>query len=330
MRRRADHPESTHFAARNEARIRSIQPGGGTIMRLELAWGYVRRWYLWTFRRGYVERMQRLRKGSENRCPHPVLDPRDLKFHRNLGGYYWETHDDPFAWRDNLPFARVGLAELLVFSTLLFGMTAVVASVGVSHRVTGAWAMAFSLVTAVLTVMGLLVVWFFRNPRRRIPAEPGVVVAPADGKVVEIEEVPHDDFVGGPAIKIGIFLSIFNVHINRVPVDCRVVALSYRPGKFLNALRPESARENEQLAIRLEQRGPSGRRLIVRQITGAIARRIVCWLKPGDELAIGEQFGMIKLGSRTELVLPREGLTLSTAIGQHVKAGSSVVGRYVN
>lgn len=299
-------------------------------MRLELVWGCVRRWYLWTFRRRYVERMQRLRKGTENRCPHPVLDPRDLKFHRNLGGYYWETHDDPFAWRDNLPFARVGLAELLVFSTLLFGMAAVVAAVGISHRVTGAWAIGFSVVTAVLIVMGLLIVWFFRNPRRRIPTEPGVVVAPADGKVVEIEDIPHDEFLGGPAIKIGIFLSIFNVHINRVPVDCRVVGLSYRPGKFLNALRPESARENEQLAIRLEQRGPAGRRMIVRQITGAIARRIVCWLKPGDELAIGEQFGMIKLGSRTELVVPREGLTLATAIGKHVKAGSSVVGRYAN
>jgi phosphatidylserine decarboxylase len=329
--RRSHEPATTSDpASPGEARIRSIQPGGGTIMRLELAWGYVRRWYLWTFRRGYVERMQRLRKGTENRCPHPVLDPRDLKFHRNLGGYYWETHDDPFAWRDNLPFARVGLAELLVFSTLLFGMAAIVASVGISHRVTGAWAVAFFVVTAVLAVMGLLVVWFFRNPRRRIPTEPGVVVAPADGKVVEIEDIPHDDTVGGPAIKIGIFLSIVNVHINRVPVDCRVVGLSYRPGKFLNALRPESARENEQLAIQLEQRGPAGRRMIVRQITGAIARRIVCWLKPGDELAIGEQFGMIKLGSRTELVLPREGFTLETAIGRHVKAGSSVVGRYAS
>jgi phosphatidylserine decarboxylase len=205
-----------------------------------------------------------------------------------------------------------------------------VAAVGTSHRVTGAWAIAFSVVTAALTVMGLLVVWFFRNPRRRIPTEPGVVVAPADGKIVEIEVVTHDDFVGGPAIKIGIFLSIFNVHINRVPIDCRVVGLSYRPGKFLNALRPESARENEQLAIQLEQRGPAGRRMIVRQITGAIARRIVCWLKPGDELAIGEQFGMIKLGSRTELVLPHEGFTIATRIGEHVKAGSSVVGRYAS
>jgi phosphatidylserine decarboxylase len=95
-------------------------------------------------------------------------------------------------------------------------------------------------------------------------------------------------------------------------------------------MRPESARQNEQLGIQLEQMGPVTRHLIVRQITGAIARRIVCWLKPGDELSIGEQLGMIKLGSRTELVLPREGFTLATRVGEHVKAGSSVVGRYGN
>ena len=118
------------------------------------------------------------------------------------------------------------------------------------------------------------------------------------------------------------------MHINRVPVACRVVGLTYRRGKFLNALRPESARENEQLGIQLEQLGAVSRHLVVRQITGAIARRIVCWLKPGDELAIGEQLGMIKLGSRTELVLPRDGFTLATAIGRHVNAGSSVLGRY--
>jgi phosphatidylserine decarboxylase len=328
LRRRKDTPNPGRDEPRIDARIRSIQPGGGTIMRLELAWGYVRRWYLWMFRRGYVERMQRLRKGTENRCPHPVFDPRDLKFFRNQGGYSWDRRDDPFAWRDNLPFARAGLAELLVFSVLLFGMAVVVAWIGVSHHVTGGWAAGFITITTALTVMGLLVVWFFRNPRRRIPDEPGVVVSPADGKVVEIEEIPHDEFIGGPALKIGIFLSIFNVHINRVPVACRVVGLTYRPGKFLNAMRPESARENEQLGIQLEQTGPVTRHLIVRQITGAIARRIVCWLKPGDELSIGEQLGMIKLGSRTELVLPREGFTLATRVGEHVKAGSSVVGRY--
>ncbi len=178
-------------------------------------------------------------------------------------------------------------------------------------------------------VLGLFIVWFFRNPRRDIPQAPGLVVSPADGKVVHIAEIEHDDFLGGPAVEIGIFLSIFNVHINRVPVAARVIGLRYRKGKFLNALRPESARENEQLAVRIEESTAPHRRMIVRQITGAIARRIVCWVKPGDELAPGEQFGMIKLGSRTELVMPREpGLRIETRLGDMVQAGSSVLVRY--
>lgn len=313
------------------AQLPCIQPGGGVVMRLELAWGYVRRWWLWTFRRGYVRRMERLRKGDRNQCLHPVLDPRDLKFYRNRRGYYWERKDDPFAWRDGLPFARVGLAELLLFSLSLFGMAAVVVWVGLANRVTGWWGAGFAFFASVLTVLGLLVVWFFRNPRRRIPSAPGTVVSPADGLVVEIEEVEHDEWIGGPAIKVGIFLSIFNVHINRVPVACRVKQLRYVPGKMLNALRPESARENEMLAIYVEEAGAAGRgrRMIVRQITGAIARRIVCWLKPGDQLAIGEQLGMIKFGSRTELVLPKEGFETAVRLKQTVQAGSTVIGRYV-
>ena len=178
-------------------------------------------------------------------------------------------------------------------------------------------------------VLGFFIIWFFRNPRRRIPQAPGLVVAPADGKVVQIEEIAHDEFIGGPAIQIGIFLSIFNVHINRTPVSARVIGIRYRKGKFLNAMRPESSRENEQLAVRLEEATEPYRRMIVRQITGAIARRIVCWVKPGDELAAGEQFGMIKLGSRTELVVPREpGLHIECRIGQMVQAGTSVLARY--
>jgi phosphatidylserine decarboxylase len=187
---------------------------------------------------------------------------------------------------------------------------------------------AWMLVTA-LIVIGLLIVWFFRNPNRKIPEGEGLVVAPADGKVVLIEELEHDEFVGGPAVQIGIFLSIFNVHINRTPIAGRVIGLKYKEGKYLNALKPESAKENEQLAIKIECTTAPYRKMIVRQITGAIARRIVCWLKPGDELAKGEQFGMIKLGSRTELVLPKEeGLKIRTKIGDHVQAGSSILAEY--
>ena len=132
-----------------------------------------------------------------------------------------------------------------------------------------------------------------------------------------------------PAVQIGIFLSIFNVHINRAPIAGRVIGLKYKQGKYLNALRPESAKENEQLAVKIEGTHAPHRRMVVRQITGAIARRIVCWLKPGDELSKGEQFGMIKLGSRTELVLPQEpGLIIKTKLGENVQAGSSILAEY--
>ncbi len=308
-----------------------VQPGGGVICKLELAWGKWRRLWLKTFRPNYVRRMAALRKGSFNGCPHEVLDPRDVKFFRNQGGYYWEPRDDPFQWRDRLPFARVGLAELMVFSAITFlpamGLTALLIlaepEIGLPLQVAG-W-----LTVATLAVVGILIVWFFRNPPRRIPVEPGLVVSPADGTIVEIDDLDYDEFIGGPVVRIGIFLSIFSVHINRAPVAGRVIGLRYQPGKYLNALRAASARENEQLAVRMQETTAPYRRYIVRQITGAIARRIVCWLKPGDELARGETFGMIKLGSRTELVLPREvGLAVQARLGDKVRAGATVLAAY--
>jgi phosphatidylserine decarboxylase len=301
-----------------DPQITSIQPGGGICMRLELAWGYVRRWYLKTFRSGYVARMATLRRGDKNVCPFEVLDPRDVKFYRNLGGYYWEPQDDPFKWRDHLGFARVGLTELWLITAAFFALSSL-----------AGWL--FWPLAPVPFVLGLCIVWFFRNPRRVVPHEAGLVVSPADGKVVHIEEIEFDEFIGGPALLIGIFLSIFNVHINRAPVAARVIGLRYRRGKFLNALRPESARENEQVAIRLEENAVPHRRMIVRQITGAIARRIVCWAKPGDDLAAGEQFGMIKLGSRTEIVVPRDAsLHIAVQLGDTVKAGESILAQYKN
>ena len=130
-------------------------------------------------------------------------------------------------------------------------------------------------------------------------------------------------------MRIGIFLSIFNVHLNRAPLACRVIALRYSPGEFLNALRPESAVRNENMWIGLEEESPPHRRLAVRQISGAIARRIVCDLRPGESFARGQKFGMIKLGSRTELILPDcEGLSIEASVGRRVKAGSTVLAKF--
>ncbi len=310
-----------------DPQLKLIQPGGGVVIQLELAWGRIRRTWLRNFRRRFVARMAACRKGDFNPCPHEVLDPRDLKFHRNQGGWYWDTADDPFAWRDRLPFARVGLAELFLMCGTAFAVAA--GALWWSMNAAGALHVVAVVMAIATAVIGVLIAWFFRNPRRLIPSEPGLVVSPADGKIVDIEDIAHDDFIGGPAKKIGIFLSIFNVHINRAPVAARVIGLKYRPGKCLNALRPESARENEQLAVMLEELQAPNRVMIVRQITGAIARRIVCWLKPGDDLLRGDQFGMIKLGSRTELVIPTgQGLEIRVRLGDKVKAGCSVVAKY--
>ena len=178
-------------------------------------------------------------------------------------------------------------------------------------------------------VMLGFIVYFFRNPPRRVPQEPGLWVSPADGTIAEITQLAHDDFVGGPAVRIGIFLSIFNVHLNRSPVAARVIALRYLPGEFLNALRSESALRNENMWIALEEDLPPHRRFVVRQISGAIARRIVCDLRPSEVIPRGHVFGMIKLGSRTELILPAEGgLEVKVRVGQKVKAGATVVAEY--
>ena len=171
--------------------------------------------------------------------------------------------------------------------------------------------------------------FFLPQPTPSRAAGPGLWVSPADGTIAEITELEHDDFVGGRAVRIGIFLSIFNVHLNRSPVAARVIALRYSPGEFLNALRPESALRNESLWIALEEQSPPHRRLVVRQISGAIARRIVCDLRPGEVVPRGHAFGMIKLGSRTELILPAEdGLDVKVRVGQKVKAGVTVVAEY--
>jgi phosphatidylserine decarboxylase len=298
------------------ANITSVQPGGGYCYGLELAWGRWRRWYLRTFRSGYVRKMAETRRGDLHGCPHDVLDPRDLKFCRNLCQADWSEADDPFAWRGKLGLARWGLAEVIIMGTPLLALT-----IGL--------ALSYWYLAPIPAVVLAWVISFFRDPTRNLPHAAGLVVSPADGQIAEIVPVDHDDFIGGPAVRIGIFLSIFNVHINRAPVRSRVIRLRYWPGKFLNALNPESALQNESLWIGLEDEDQPHRRLVVRQIAGLFARRIVCDLRPGEILDRGYKFGMIKLGSRTELLLPAgDGLEVEARVGQNVQAGSSILARY--
>jgi phosphatidylserine decarboxylase len=294
----------------------SVQPGGGRCYRIELAWGRLRRAWLKRFRPAYVRRMAALRRGESAGAPHDILDPRDLKYCRNRCTCSWDPADDPFRWRGRLPFARWGLAELQLMGWPLLAATV-------------ALAFTYWYLAPVPGAMLCLIVYFFRDPPRRIPLDGGALVAPADGKVVEIARLAHDEFIGGPAVRIGIFLSIFNVHLNRAPAESRVIALRYSPGEFLNALNPQSALRNENTWIGLEEEAPPHRRLVVRQISGAIARRIVCDLRPGEVLARGQKFGMIKLGSRTELIIPDTGdLMIDVVLGQRLRAGATVMARY--
>src|SRR5690606_10826055 len=138
------------------------------------------------------------------------------------------------------------------FSLMTYGVGALLAWWGCRSGISGTGAVILWLAVATLMVCGGLITWFFRNPRREIPQGRGTVVSPADGVITTIEELDHDEFVGGQAVLIGIFLSIFNVHINRAPLPGRVIGIRYKKGKYLNALRPESARENEQLAVRMQ------------------------------------------------------------------------------
>ena len=297
----------------------SVQPGGGFCYSVELAWGRLRRWYLKRFRSGYVRQMAQRMHGSAEGAPHEVLDPRDLKYCWNRCTAWWPEADDPFRWRERLPLARWGLAEVQIMGWPLLLLSAIPAYFG-------PW---FSLLgLGPLVVYGWLL-YFFRDPTRHVPEGDGVIVAPADGKVVDVTELPHDEYVGGPAMRIGIFLSIFNVHINRAPCAAQVIELRYHPGLFLNALNPDSAERNESLWIALEGTAAPYRRIVVRQIAGLIARRIVCAARPGQALTAGEKFGMIKLGSRTELILPLSpDLTVEVRPGDKIQAGATVMARY--
>jgi phosphatidylserine decarboxylase len=259
--------------------------------------------------------MAALRRGECEDAPWEILDPRDLKFCCNRCGCSWETADDPFAWRDRLPFARWGLAELQII-----GWPLLIAAV-----LLGWWCWYLAPVPAIF--LGFLL-WFFRNPPRRSPLEAGVLVSPADGKIAEVTRLAHDDYLEGPAIRIGIFMSIFDVHLTRAPATTRVIGLRYLPGEFLNAMKPESATRNESMWIGLEDELPPHDRMAVRQIAGAYARRIVCALRPGQVVARGEKIGMIKLGSRTELIVPdRPDLRIEVKVGDRVLAGVSVLAR---
>ncbi len=179
------------------------------------------------------------------------------------------------------------------------------------------WIAVIPLVATIFTA------WFFRNPDRRVPEDERVIVSPADGKVLRIDEDFHHELFSGPCRKISIFMNVFNVHVNRAPYSGTVVAIRYNPGSFLSANLDKASEENERNAILI--RAENGREILTIQIAGLIARRIVCWVDKGANLKRGERFGLIRFGSRLEVFLPME-TKLCVAKGDKVQAGQTPIG----
>ena len=185
---------------------------------------------------------------------------------------------------------------------------------------TAAFAFVSPIPAAVLAVLAALVVWFYRDPDRTAPEGDGLFISPADGRVVEISEAEHP--FTGPSVKVGIFMNVFSVHVNRAPCMGRVDYLEYVPGRKIAAFAPKASEVNERNLVGLST--PYGPVLMV-QIAGLLARRIVCRLRRGEVLEAGQRYGMIRLGSRVDIYLPKD-VRLSIKHGDRIYAGISSLG----
>ena len=183
------------------------------------------------------------------------------------------------------------------------------------------WALSWLWVTGLFAGLFLFVTWFFRDPERSIPEDPNAIVSAGDGRVVEIIQ-EKDPLLDGVYTRVSVFLNVFNVHVNRVPIAGKIQATRYNPGKFLNAASHKASLDNEQSAILLNNGHVT---ILVKQIAGLIARRIVCWAEEGDEYQRGQRFGLIRFGSRVDIFLP-EGTDIKVEIGDIVSGGSSIIG----
>ncbi|HEV2197620.1 MAG TPA: phosphatidylserine decarboxylase family protein [Candidatus Acidoferrum sp.] len=177
------------------------------------------------------------------------------------------------------------------------------------------------LAAIVLVLLALFVFSFFRDPDRLIPAEPGAIVSPADGRVVVVTD---EENAGRPGQRVSIFLAIWNVHVNRAPASGTIVKMDYRPGKFLAAMRERASFENEQNVFTLSTE--SGE-MVFKQIAGLIARRVVSWKKQGEQVMRGERIGLVRFGSRVDVWLPKAAEIL-VKVGENVKGGASVIARW--
>jgi phosphatidylserine decarboxylase len=211
-----------------------------------------------------------------------------------------------------MSFAREGYPFMGGATVLAIGAVALAAY----ERSFALW-----LVAVVLLVVALWVAYFFRDPERTGDRGPRLLIAPADGLVLPVTEVDEPTFLHGRALRISIFMNVFDVHVNRYPVDGTVKYLHYNPGKFINAAHDKASLENEQMSIGIE----TGRfRVLVRQIAGLIARRIVTYSKDGDAAAQGARFGLIRFGSRVDVFVP-VGTAIRVKAGERTQSGTTVI-----
>ena len=217
-----------------------------------------------------------------------------------------------------IPITKYGMPQVLVYPLLT-----IVIMVAVYFSKKCLPATAFWAIEAVVFIFLIWTMSFFRDPPRCVPQGNDFLVSPADGKITAAEIVDDERFEGGKAFKITIFLSVFNVHINRMPCKCTVENILYKPGKFINAMDPNCTKVNEANDVTIRSTDGYGK-MIIRQISGAIARRIVCDAKNGQEFQSGQKFGMIKFGSCTELYFSCENsFKCVVAPGDKVKAGAT-------
>lgn len=219
---------------------------------------------------------------------------------------------DKYTWSDErshtaFPIARAGYGFIFAgaFVTVIFAL------------------LEFTFLTILGLVFTFFTTYFFRDPDRVIPSQDGIVVSPADGKVIRIDQIDQSEYYQGACLKISIFMSVFNVHVNRIPFQGRITKIDYFPGRFFNASLDKASKNNERNAIHIET--DDGKHICAVQIAGLIARRIICKVQESDRVVRGQRFGLICFGSRLDVYLPAD-TKANVAVGDMVKAGTSVLG----
>ncbi len=229
----------------------------------------------------------------------------EIQAHTEMEKFLWSEPPGRYAF----PVAKSGYPLILgsAFATLIFAL----------------------LGLTVLAIIGLIATFcicgFFRDPDRVIPNRPGSIVSPADGKIISVGKIESSPYFSGAHMKISIFMSVFNVHVNRVPCEGQVKKVSYFPGKFFSANLDKASQKNEHNAVLLETQ--NGKQICVVQVAGLIARRIICKVQAGDSVRKGQRFGIICFGSRLDVYLPKE-IHIHVAIGDRVKAGTSILAQF--